>query len=135
MNDNNKHTQDEKNSSLIKEILNIINTAFSLAKELYDLVKLEAKLAIRSSVFLVILTVIFLIWLVCFWLILIALSIVWLTTCGFSVQVAILMTGAGHCLLLIPFILLFRQYGKDLHFNATKRQLGIKEKYELKERN
>jgi uncharacterized membrane protein YqjE len=93
-------------------------------RDIAELVKLEAKLAMASIVSIALLSVGAVLLLFTGWILLISSLVAWLAEDWLSLPVALLVVGLVVIAAAVPLIFMIKRHSKNLDFKATRRQLG-----------
>jgi hypothetical protein len=114
------------------QVLQLIQRASSMwasvrdfGRDVMELAKLEAKLAIRSAVSIALLGVAVVLLLFTGWILLISGLVAWLAEIWLSLTGALLLVGLIIVAAAVPLILMIKRHAGNLDFKATRRQLGM----------
>jgi hypothetical protein len=114
------------------QVLQLIQHASSLwasvrdfGRDMMELAKLEAKLAIGSAVSIALLGVAVMLLLFTGWILLISSLVAWLAEDWLSLPRALLLVGLVIVAAAVPLILMIKRHAGNLDFKATRRQLGM----------
>jgi Putative Actinobacterial Holin-X, holin superfamily III len=114
------------------QVLQLIQRASSMwanvrdfGRDVMELAKLEAKLAIRSAVSIALLGVAVVLLLFTGWILLISGLVAWLAEVWLSLTGALLLVGLIIVAAAVPLILMIKRHAGNLDFKATRRQLGM----------
>jgi large-conductance mechanosensitive channel len=115
--------EDPHLASLHQQFSNFFKKSAAVAKDMVDLVSLEASLAQQSIFMLLVLAIIAIILVVTIWGCALAAFFAALIAWHFSIGFAFLILAFLNLLILAVVVFLMRSYKKNLGFSASKRQL------------
>lgn len=108
---------------LIRNASSLLANARDFSRDVVELVKLEARLAMESLVSIAILSVVATLFLSTAWILLVLSLVAWLADEWLSLHVSLLVVGLGIVAATLPVLLMIRARAGNLAFKATRRQL------------
>jgi hypothetical protein len=109
---------------IIRRASSLLANARNFSRDVVELVKLEAKLAIESLVSIAILSVVAIVFLATAWILLVLSLVAWLADTWLSLHVSLLVVGLAIVAATLPVLLMIKGRAGNLAFKATRRQLG-----------
>ena len=109
---------------IIRRASSLLSNARDFSRDVVELVKLEAKLAIESLVSIAILSVVAILFLATAWILLVLSLVAWLADAWLSLHVSLLVVGLAIVAAVLPVLLVIKGRAGNLAFKATRRQLG-----------
>jgi hypothetical protein len=109
---------------IIRRASSLLANARDFSRDVVELVKLEARLAIESLVSIAILSVVALLFLATAWILLVLSLVAWLADTWLSLHVSLLVVGLAIVAAALPVLLMVKGRAGNLAFKATRRQLG-----------
>jgi hypothetical protein len=109
---------------IIRRASSLLANARDFSRDVVELVKLEAKLAIASLVSIAILSVVAILFLATAWILLVLSLVAWLADTWLSLHVSLLVVGLAIVAATLPVLLMIKGRAGNLAFKATRRQLG-----------
>ena len=109
---------------LIRHASTLLASASHFSRDVVELVKLEARLAIQSLVSIAILSVVATLFLATAWILLVLSLVAWLADTWLSLHLSLLVVGLAIVAATLPVLLLIKGRAGNLGFKATRRQLG-----------
>ena len=109
---------------IIRRASSLLANARDFSRDVVELVKLEAKLAIESLVSIAILSVVAVLFLATAWILLVLGLVAWLADTWLSLHVSLLVVGLAIVAAALPVLLMVKGRAGNLAFKATRRQLG-----------
>jgi uncharacterized membrane protein YqjE len=109
---------------IIRRASSLLANARDFSRDVVELVKLEAKLAIESLVSIAILSVVAILFLATAWILLVLGLVTWLADEWLSLHVSLLVVGLAIVAAALPVLLMIKARAGNLAFKATRRQLG-----------
>ena len=109
---------------IIRRASSLLANARDFSRDVVELVKLEARLAIESLVSIAILSVVALLFLATAWILLVLSLVAWLADTWLSLHVSLLVVGLAIVAAALPVLLMIKGRAGNLAFKATRRQLG-----------
>ena len=109
---------------LIRHASSLLANARNFSRDLVELVKLEARLAMQSLVSIAILSVVATLLLATAWILLVLSLVAWLADEWLSLHLSLLVVGLGIAAVTLPILLMIKGRAGNLAFKATRRQLG-----------
>lgn len=109
---------------LIRHASSLLANARDFSRDVVELVKLEARLAIESLVSIAILSVVVTLFLSTAWILLVLSLVAWLADEWLSLHVSLLVVGLGIIAAALPLLFMIKGKAGNLAFKATRRQLG-----------
>ena len=109
---------------LIRHASTLLASASHFSRDVVELVKLEARLAIQSLVSIAILSVVATLFLATAWILLVLSLVAWLADNWLSLHLALLVVGLAIVAATLPVLLIIKGRAGNLGFKATRRQLG-----------
>jgi uncharacterized membrane protein YqjE len=108
----------------IRRVSSLWINARDLGRDIAELAKLEAKLAVASIISMALLSAAAALLFFTGWILLISSLVAWLAEDLLSLPVSLLLVGLLATIGAVPLVFMARQRSGDLHFKATRRQLG-----------
>jgi hypothetical protein len=109
---------------IIRRASSLLANARDFSRDVVELVKLEAKLAIESLISIAILSVVAILFLATAWILLVLGLVAWLADEWLSLHVSLLVVGLAIVAAALPVLLMIKARAGNLAFKATSRQLG-----------
>jgi uncharacterized membrane protein YqjE len=109
---------------IIRRASSLLANARDFSRDVIELVKLEAKLAIESLVSIAILSVVAILFLATAWILLVLGLVAWLADEWLSLHASLLVVGLAIVAAALPVLLMIKGRAGNLAFKATRRQLG-----------
>ena len=109
---------------LIRNASSLLANVRDFSRDVVELVKLEARLAMESLVSIAILSVVATLFMSTAWILLVLSLVAWLADEWLSLHVSLLVVGLGIVAATLPVLLMIRARAGNLAFKATRRQLG-----------
>jgi Protein of unknown function (DUF1469). len=109
---------------LIRHASSLLANARDFSRDVVELVRLEAKLAMQSLVSIAILSVVATLFLGTAWILLVLSLVAWLADEWLSLHVSLLVVGLVIVAATLPVLLMIKGRAGNLAFKATRRQLG-----------
>jgi hypothetical protein len=109
---------------IIRRASSLLANARNFSRDVVELVKLEAKLAIESLVSIAILSVVAIVFLATAWILLVLSLVAWLAETWLSLHGSLLVVGLAIVAATLPVLLMIKGRAGNLAFKATRRQLG-----------
>jgi len=109
---------------LIRHASTLLASASHFSRDVVELVKLEARLAIQSLVSIAILSVVATLFLATAWILLVLSLVAWLADTWLSLHLSLLVVGLAIVAATLPVLLIIKGRAGNLAFKATRRQLG-----------
>ena len=109
---------------IIRRASSLLANARDFSRDVVELVKLEARLAIESLVSIAILSVVAILFLATAWILLVLSLVAWLADEWLSLHVSLLVVGVAIVAAALPVLLMIKGRAGNLAFKATRRQLG-----------
>ena len=109
---------------IIRRASSLLANARDFSRDVVELVKLEARLAIESLVSIAILSVVAILFLATAWILLVLSLVAWLADTWLSLHVSLLVVGVAIVAAALPVLLMIKGRAGNLAFKATRRQLG-----------
>jgi hypothetical protein len=109
---------------IIRRASSLLANARDFSRDVVELVKLEAKLAIESLISIAILSVVAALFLGTAWILLVLGLVAWLADEWLSLHVSLLVVGLAIVAAALPVLLMIKARAGNLAFKATRRQLG-----------
>ncbi len=109
---------------IIRRASSLLANARDFSRDVVELVKLEARLAIESLVSIAILSVVAILFLATAWILLVLSLVAWLADTWLSLHVSLLVVGLAIVAAALPVLLMIKGRAGNLAFKATRRQLG-----------
>jgi hypothetical protein len=109
---------------IIRRASSLLANARDFSRDVVELVKLEAKLAIESLISIAILSVVAVLFLGTAWILLVLGLVAWLADEWLSLHVSLLVVGLAIVAAALPVLLMIKARAGNLAFQATSRQLG-----------
>ena len=109
---------------LIRHASSLLAYVRKYGRDIAELVKLEAKLAMASIVSIALLSVGALLLLLTGWILLVLSLVAWLSEEWLSLPVSLLIVGLVVTAAAVPLIFMIKRHSENLDFKATRRQLG-----------
>ena len=109
---------------IIRRASSVLANARDFSRDVVELVKLEAKLAIESLVSIAILSVVAILFLATAWILLVLSLVAWLADTWLSLHVSLLVVGLAIVAAALPVLFMIKGRAGNLAFKATRRQLG-----------
>ena len=109
---------------LIRHASTLLANARDFSRDVVELVKLEARLAVQSLVSIAILSVVATLFLATAWILLVLSLVAWLADTWLSLHLSLLVVGLAIVAATLPVLLMIRGRAGNLAFKATRRQLG-----------
>ena len=109
---------------IIRRASSLLANARDFSRDVVELVKLEAKLAIASLVSIAILSVVAILFLATAWILLVLSLVAWLADTWLSLHVSLLVVGLAIVAATLPVLLMIKGRAGNLAFKATRGQLG-----------
>jgi hypothetical protein len=109
---------------LIRHASSLLTNARNFSRDVVELVRLEARLAIQSLVSIAILSVVATLFLATAWILLVLSLVAWLADEWLSLHVSLLVVGLVIVVAGLPVLLMIKGRAGNLAFKATRRQLG-----------
>jgi FtsH-binding integral membrane protein len=98
--------------------------ARDFSRDIVELAKLEATLALQSLVSIAILSVVATVFLATAWVLLVLSLVAWLADQWLSLHLSLLVVGLAIVVAALPVLLMIKGRAGNLAFKATRRQLG-----------
>jgi hypothetical protein len=108
----------------IRHASSLLANARDFSRDLVELVKLEARLAMKSLVSMAILSVVASLFLATAWVLLVLSLVAWLADEWLSLHLSLLVVGLAIVAATLPLLLMIKGRAGNLSFKATRRQLG-----------
>ena len=102
----------------------LLATARDFSRDIVELAKLEATLALQSLVSIAILSVVATVFLATAWVLLVLSLVAWLADQWLSLHLSLLVVGLAIVVAALPVLLMIKGRAGNLAFKATRRQLG-----------
>jgi uncharacterized membrane protein YqjE len=109
---------------IIRRASSLLANARDFSRDVVELVKLEAKLAIESLISIAILSVVAALFFGTAWILLVLGLVAWLADEWLSLHVSLLVVGLAIVAAALPVLLMIKARAGNLAFKATRRQLG-----------
>jgi hypothetical protein len=109
---------------IIRHASSLMENARDFGRDLVELVKLEARLAMESLVSIAILSVVAILFLATAWILLVLGLVTWLAQDWLSLHVSFLVVGLAIIAAALPILFMIKGRAGNLAFKATRRQLG-----------
>jgi hypothetical protein len=109
---------------IIRRASSLLANARDFSRDVVELVKLEAKLAIESLISIAILSVVAALFFGTAWILLVLGLVAWLADEWLSLHVSLLVVGLAIVAAALPVLLMIKARTGNLAFKATSRQLG-----------
>jgi len=109
---------------IIRRASSLLANARDFSRDVVELVKLEAKLAMESLVSIAILSVVAILFLATAWILLVLSLVAWLADSWLSLHVSLLVVGLAIVAASLPVLFMIKGRAGNLAFKATRRQLG-----------
>ena len=109
---------------LIRHASTLLANARDFSRDVVELVKLEARLAVQSLVSIAILSVVATLFLATAWILLVLSLVAWLADTWLSLHLSLLVVGLAIVAATLPVLLMIKGRAGNLAFKATRRQLG-----------
>jgi uncharacterized membrane protein YqjE len=109
---------------VIRHASSLLANARDFSRDVVELVKLEAKLAMESLVSIAILSVVAILFLATAWILLVLSLVAWLADSWLSLHVSLLVVGLAIVAASLPVLFMIKGRAGNLAFKATRRQLG-----------
>jgi len=109
---------------IIRRAYSLLANARDFSRDVVELVKLEAKLAMESLVSIAILSVVAILFLATAWILLVLSLVAWLADSWLSLHVSLLVVGLVIVAASLPVLFMIKGRAGNLAFKATRRQLG-----------
>ena len=109
---------------IIRRAYSLLANARDFSRDVVELVKLEAKLAMESLVSIAILSVVAILFLATAWILLVLSLVAWLADSWLSLHVSLLVVGLAIVAASLPVLFKIKGRAGNLAFKATRRQLG-----------
>ena len=109
---------------IIRRAYSLLANARDFSRDVVELVKLEAKLAMESLVSIAILSVVAILFLATAWILLVLSLVAWLADSWLSLHVSLLVVGLAIVAASLPVLFMIKGRAGNLAFKATSRQLG-----------
>jgi hypothetical protein len=119
-----------ENSSFLSAIENIWKNSLGVVSDIFQLFKLEVKLAGRSLAIILMLIVIASLLLLSSWFSLLGAFATWLTTLHFTLIQSLLIVAAINLTVAILVAFYIARISSNLQFNETRKQLSIRSQHE-----
>lgn len=115
----------EQALQMVRHVSSSWRNVRDFSRDLAELVKLEAKLAVSSAVSLAVLGVGLVLLSLTGWALLILSLVVRLADDWLSLPLALLVVGLVNIAGAVPLVLMIKRHAGNLQFKATRRQLGM----------
>ena len=109
---------------IIRRASSLLANARDFSRDVVELVKLEAKLAIESLISIAILSVVAALFFGTAWILLVLGLVAWLADEWLSLHVSLLVVGLAIVAAALPVLVMIKARAGNLAFKATRRQLG-----------
>jgi len=109
---------------IIRRAYSLLANARDFSRDVVELVKLEAKLAIESLISIAILSVVAALFFGTAWILLVLSLVAWLADSWLSLHVSLLVVGLAIVAASLPVLFMIKGRAGNLAFKATRRQLG-----------
>jgi ABC-type multidrug transport system fused ATPase/permease subunit len=109
---------------VIRHASSLLANARDFSRDVVELVKLEATLAMESLVSIALLSIVAALFLFTAWILLILSLVTWLAEDWLSMHVSLLVVGLVIIAGALPILFMIKGRAGNLAFKATRRQLG-----------
>ena len=109
---------------IIRRASSVLANARDFSRDVVELVKLEAKLAIESLVSIAILSVVAILFLATAWILLVLSLVAWLADAWLTCMYRFSWWGSPIVAAALPVLFMIKGRAGNLAFKATRRQLG-----------